>query len=161
GRGGWGGAAGGDASARHAEAGRLLPRAHPARRGLHLHVGARGHVELLDHLDDVALRVALVEVVLGELDEAARAEQPAPEVGSEEVLDDATDEIAHGVDRIVSLHGGPLCSFEMEAIAPDAGGPRRRPRHPREPKGRQPYDSTPGITPSPISGAGRPLQLDL
>jgi hypothetical protein len=58
-----------------------------------VHDRAGGVEDVVHHLDDIARRMTLVEVVPCQLDEAARAEELAPAVTTEQTIDHAPDEI--------------------------------------------------------------------
>lgn len=63
-----------------------------------MHDRSRGAEDILHRLGDLPRRIALVQMILGELDEASRTEEPAPAAAMQKTLDDSPDEIANGED---------------------------------------------------------------
>jgi hypothetical protein len=58
-----------------------------------------GAEDIVHRARDLARRVAAVQVISGQLDEAARAEEPAPALTPEKTVDDTPDEISDAEDR--------------------------------------------------------------
>lgn len=105
-------------SARHPETRDPLPCAHGADGGRDdVHDRSRGAEDILHRLGDLPRRIALVQMILGELDEASRTEEPAPAAAMQKILDDSPDEITNSEDScrhvVLSRRLAMPCSGRM------------------------------------------------
>jgi hypothetical protein len=58
-----------------------------------------GAEDVVHRVHDLARRVAAVQVIPGQLDETARAEEGAPALAAEETVDDPPDEVSDAQNR--------------------------------------------------------------